>query len=193
MGYELRRRLVHASGSMIPGLYLLDRTLEIGFFTWNVVRIVAIVGVILAGVLEILRLYAGLEWNIFEQLTREYERDSVAGYALYVLSATVVILLFEPPIAIPAVFMLTLGDPISGLVASGEFRTVKRPQVLVIMFGVCFVIAYPFVSPIVAIAGALGGTIADGVKPVVAGYVIDDNLTIPVLAAGAMWLVIKLV
>ncbi|PSQ60006.1 MAG: dolichol kinase, partial [Halobacteriales archaeon SW_9_67_25] len=32
----------------------------------------------------------------------------------------------------------------------------------------------------------LAATVADGVKPVVAGYVLDDNLTIPPAAAVAM-------
>lgn len=192
MGYELRRRLVHASGTAIPGSYLLDRTLDVGIVTWNVVRVVVIVGVFLAITLEILRLYGGLEWSIFEQLTREYERDSVAGYALYILSAAVVILMFDPQIAIPSVFMLTLGDPISGMLAGSEFRTVKRPRVLAAMFGICFALAYPFVSPVVAVAGAIGGTVADGVTPRIAGFVVDDNLTIPILAAGAMWLVFQL-
>lgn len=193
MGYEFRRRLVHASGAVVPGTYLVDSAFSVGVVTWNVVRIVAVVGIVLAFVLEFLRLYAGLDWNIFEQLTREYEQESVAGYALYVASGAVVILVFGPQIAVPALFMLTLADPISGLLSSGELRTVKRPRVLGVMFAVCFALAVPFVPLVAAVAGAVGATVADGVKPVVAGYVVDDNLTIPILSAGAMWIVLQLV
>jgi dolichol kinase len=54
------------------------------------------------------------------------------------------------------------------------------------MFGVCTGLAAPFVPPVAAVLGGLAATLADGVKPVVAGYVIDDNLTIPPAAAVAM-------
>jgi hypothetical protein len=45
----------------------------------------------------------------------------------------------------------------------------------------------------VAAAGAAGATFADGVKPVVAGYVVDDNFSIPPTAGGAMWLLAQAV
>ena len=44
-----------------------------------------------------------------------------------------------------------------------------------------------------ALAGAGAATLADGVKPQIAGRVLDDNLTIPVAAAVAMQLVLTVV
>ncbi|WP_178916779.1 dolichol kinase [Natronomonas gomsonensis] len=193
MSLELGRRLVHASGAVVPGAYLLDEhVLEVGVVTWPVVQAVVVAGLVLTAVLEFARLYGGLEHAFYDRLTREYEQDSVAGYALYVLSGTVVVLLFEPRIAVPALFMLTLGDPVSGMLSSGELRTVKRPRVLVGMFTVSLLLALPFVPVVAAVAGAAGATVADGVKPVVRGFVVDDNLTIPIVAAVAMWAVIYL-
>ncbi len=191
MSDELGRRLVHASGASIPGAYLLDRhVLESGLVTWRVVQTVAVLGLLLAAALEAARLSGTIEHPIYDHLTREYEQEKVAGYALYVLSGTVVVLAFDPRIAVPALFMLTLGDPVSGVLSSGELRTVKRPRVLVGMFAVSLALAYPFVGPIAAVAGALGATLADGVKPTIGGYVIDDNLTIPIAAAIPMQLVL---
>lgn len=193
MAHELRRRLVHASGAVVPAAYLLDvHLLELGVVTWPRVRAIAVVGLLVTAVLEAARLYGHLEHAIYDQLTREYEQDMVAGYALYVVSATVVVLLFEPQIAVPALFMLMLADPVSGWLSTGELRTVKRPRVLVGMFVVCLALAVPFVPPAAAVVGAIGATLADGVKPVVAGYVVDDNLTIPIAAAVAMWVVVTL-
>lgn len=193
MSLELGRRLVHASGAVIPGAYLLDEhVLEVGVVTWPLVQAVAVAGLILTGVLEFARLYGGLDHAFYDRLTREYEEDSVAGYALYVLSGTVVVLLFEPRIAVPALFMLTLGDPVSGMLSSGELRPVKRPRVLVGMFTVSLLLAVPFVPLAAAVAGAAGATVADGVKPIVRGFVVDDNLTIPIVGAAAMWAVIYL-
>ncbi len=190
MAYEFRRRLVHASGAVLPGAYLLDGYLGVGVVTWTLVQAVAVVGLGVTGVLELLRLRIGLDWAIYDQLTREYEQDSVAGYALYVVGGTVVVLLFDPMIAVPALFMLTIGDPISGLLSSGGFR--KRPRVLAAMFLVCLAFALPFVPPVAAVAGALGATVADGFKPVVAGFVVDDNLSIPVVSSVAMWATVEI-
>jgi dolichol kinase len=177
---EVLRRVVHAGGTALPALYLL------GLAEWWQVTVLFVLGAAVALGLEFLRLSVGLDWAIYEHLTREYEQDNLAGYALYMLSSAPVAVLFEPRVAIPAILMLTLADPISGLLGSGELRRIKRPQVLLSMFGICTLLAAPFVPPLAAILGGLAGTVADGVKPVVAGYVIDDNLTIPPAAAVAM-------
>lgn len=191
MAFEVRRRIVHASGAIIPGSYLIDQhILESGFITWQLIQLLAVAGLFVTILLEAGRLSRRLNLAIYNQLTREYEQESIAGYALYVFSGTVVILVFAPRVAIPALFMLTIADPVSGILSSGELRRIKRPRVLVGMFVVSFMLAFPFVSAVAAAAGALGSTVADGVKPVIAGHVVDDNLTIPVVAALAMWLVL---
>lgn len=178
---EIKRRLVHAGGAIFPGLYLA------GLVTWPQLRLIYLAGAVIAGILEVLRLASGLDWWLFRELTREYEESNIAGYALYTASSAAVIAVFEPRIAIPAVLMLAIADPISGYLGADELRPVKRPQVLVVTFAICAGIALPFVPVTVAIFGALIATIADGIKPVVRGYVIDDNLTIPIGAAVALW------
>lgn len=194
MAFEPGRRLVHASGALVPAAYLLDEhVLELGVVSWRVVQGVTVFGLLLVVVLEAARLSGALELFIYDHLTREYEQDTVAGYALYVLSATVVVLAFDPQIAVPAVFMLALGDPVSGTLSTGELRSVKRPRVLVGMFVVSLALALPFVPAVAAVAGALGAMVADGVKPVVRGFVVDDNLTIPIFAAVPMWAVLTFV
>ena len=194
MALEIGRRLVHASGAAVPGVYLLDeRVLETGLVTWSAVQTLAIVGLVVTAILEAARLYGGLEHVIYDRLTREYEQDTVAGYALYVLGGTITVFVFDPRVAVPALFMLTLADPVSGMLSSGGLRPVARPRVLVGMFTVCVLLAAPFVPPVAAVAGAIGATIADGVKPMVRGYVVDDNLTIPTVAAGAMWAALNFV
>jgi dolichol kinase len=188
MSIEIGRRLVHASGALVPGAYLLDgHVLETGTVTWPVVQAVAVVGLLAVVVLEAARLYGGLEHAIYDRLTREYEQETVAGYALYALSGTITVVAFDPRLAVPAVLMLALGDPVSGVLASGGLRRIARPRVLAGMFLVSLALAVPFVPLAAAVAGALAATVADGVKPVVGGYVVDDNLTIPLAAAGAMW------
>ncbi|WP_224270570.1 dolichol kinase [Haloprofundus salinisoli] len=180
---ELTRRFVHASGTSIPALYLL------GVVTWQELGYVLLGLSVLVSVLELARLGVGLDWWVYRNLTREYERENVAGYALYMYSMTAVAWLFPWFVAVPGMLMLTVGDPISGILGSNEAGRAKELGVLGVMFLVCFALAVPFttgpadVSRLVglgaAAAGAAGATFADGVKPVVAGYVVDDNLSIP--------------
>lgn len=178
---ELKRRAVHASGTGLPVLYLL------GVLTWPQTQLAFVALSLVVSALEFVRLVLGYELAIFDQLARHYERDNVAAYALYAYSQTVVAFVFVPPLAIPAMLMLTVGDPASGYLGSNDAGTVKQVGVLAAMFLVCFALAVPFVVHTVpgmlgvaaAATGAAGATLADGVKPVVAGYVVDDNLSIP--------------
>jgi len=192
-GAELKRRTVHASGVGFPALYLLNLA------EWRTVGYLLIVGSAVAAVLEAIRLGVGLDWAIYETLTREYERDNVAGYALYMFSMTGVASVFDPAVAVPGMLMLALGDPVSGLLGSNEAGRAKRAGVIAVMFGVCFALAVPVLvgtaplSTVLAAAavGAAGATVADGFTPVVRGYVLDDNLTIPPVACVGIWLVLR--
>jgi dolichol kinase len=174
---EIGRRLVHASGTGVPGLYLLDLVSyrQLGFVLLGLAVVVT--------ALETVRLGFGLDWAIYDRLTREYEQDNVAGYALYMYSMLAVAWVFDPVVALPGMLMLTIGDPISGVLGSNDATTAKEVGVLAAMFAVCLALALPFVSVVPAALGALGATLADGFKPVIAGYVVDDNLSIPPAAA----------
>jgi len=187
---EFERRLVHSGGTLYPVPYLL------GWFTWTETRyfLVAALAVVLA--LEFLRLVIGLNHWLYRKLTREYETDALAGYALYQVSMTGAVLLLEPTLAIPAMWMLSVGDPVSGALGDNEATEAKRPAAWVAMFLVCFGLAVPFTIPafgpdvgvVVAMAGAAPAAVADGLPPMIRGVAVDDNLTIPPAAAGGMLL-----
>lgn len=178
---EISRRFLHAAGAVFPVLYLVD------VVSWTQLQAIYLAGSALAIGLETARLVVGVEWRVFDQLTREYEASNPAGYALYTVSSTAVVVAFDPIVAVPAVLMLALGDPVSGVLATNEFHRPKRPTVMAVMFAVCAVIAIWFVPIVPAVVGALAATLADGVTPVLGGYVIDDNVSIPIGAATAMW------
>ncbi len=179
-GDEFGRRLVHASGAAFPGLYLAN------IATWAQVTGLLIAAAAVATVLEAVRLSVGLEWVVYEHLTREYEAEIVAGYALYLVSSAAVAVAFAPTIAVPAVLMLAFGDPISGIASGDAVGRVKQPRALAVMFTACAAIAVAFVPPVVAVAGAAAATGADGVTVTVGDRVVDDNLTIAPGAALAM-------
>lgn len=180
MHAEVERRLVHASGAVFPLAFAFD------LITYGQLRHLAVFGSAVTLALEALRLSGAVDWAIFDRLTRAYEQEALAGYALYVLSMTVTVWAFDPPAAIPAMLILALADPVSGLLGSDELRTVKQGRVLAAMFAVSTLIALSFVPPVPALLGGLAAMLADGVKPVVRGHVVDDNLTIAPLAAVAI-------
>lgn len=183
---ELWRRVFHVAGGTPIGLYLIE------WVSWPQIRLLYLGGIVLTMVLEAGRLLVGLDWWVFRELTREYEAGNPAGYALYVVGAAVAVLAFEPRIAVPAVLMLALVDPLSGLLGQNEFGEPKRPTVLAITFGSAALIAIPFVPLPAAVLAGFVVMVADGLTPVIAGYVIDDNVTIPVGAAVAIWLAVQL-
>ena len=192
MADELKRRLVHASGSGLVALYLLANSLELGL-TWERFRLLMVVLALGAIGLEFLRLRVGLDWRLYDKLTRDYEQDQFAGYGYYMVSMTIVVLLFPPRIALPAMLMLALGDPISGAVSDDSLRRVKGPKVLVTMFVASAIIAAPFLSEslLAVVAAAIGATLADGVTVTIREFVVDDNLTIPIYAAGLAYLALE--
>ncbi len=171
---------MHASGSLVALLYVVD------VLTWPQVKGLVLLAMAIATVLQGLRLSGRLDWWVYRRFTRDYETDWPAGYALALVGATVTVLVFDPIVAVPALLMLTIADPISGILSSGSLE-VKQGYVLLATFGISLGIAgLLLVPPGPAILGATAATVADGIKPTIAGYVIDDNLTIPIGAAAAM-------
>ena len=193
---EIGRRVVHAAGVGFPALYLLN------FLSWSQLRWLLVAGSLIALILETLRLRVGIDWWIYRRLTRPYESDQIAGYALYMLSITLVGVLFQPEVAIPAMLMLMIGDPVSGYLGTGSVRTIKRPRALLGMFLVSLAVSYPFAfaviedpawSLVVAMIAAAGGTIADGVTIRIGERIVDDNITIPLIASVVLWVAYSLV
>lgn len=191
---ELGRRLVHAGGVGFPALYL------IGLVDWTQLGYLLLFASAVAVVLEVLRLRYGLQaWWVYDRLTREYETETIAGYALYLFSITAVAFVFPPKMALPGMLMLMLGDPVSGYLGSGERRAVKPPMQITAMFLVSLAVALPFTVPAAGsmelgiaagVVGAALATGADAVTPTVLGFVVDDNLTIPPAGAIGVWLVL---
>lgn len=199
---EFERRVVHMGGALYPVPHLL------GWLSWGETTAVLLAGVAVVGLLELLRLTgnAGPLSPLYAALVREYEADGIAGYALYQASMAGVALaamtsLATPTLAVPAMWMLAIGDPVSGSLGDNGPTEPKRPAVWVAMWLVCVALAAPFTLPAfgttvgiaVAAAGAACATVADGLPPVIRGVAIDDNLTIPPAALAGMVVVVTLV
>ena len=125
-------------------------------------------------------------------LLKETESHRVTGATYIALSALVAFLLFDKPVAIMALFFLSLGDPVAALVGSrlGGFR----------VYGKCPLGSLAFIIVSIATAGVLsavgvvpfhwglaaGAAIAAAVE--LAPSLVDDNVTIPLVSGAAMTL-----
>jgi len=220
---SIARRGVHSLSSVVGLAYV------IGLLQWNEVQILTGVGFAVIVLLEFDRLVLGN--SLLDPLYRDYEQESPAGYAYAISGMFLAVVLFEPSIAVAAVFVLSFADPVVGLVSPNKLLRVKPVPVLVAMLVASFVVIagtdallpgvlesvsgslgfgneplgneFPSIDLTYAqaAAGALGATVADGVKfrvagdkPVelvepgmdIKGYVVDDNVTIPLYSGVLM-------
>ena len=134
---------------------------------------------------------------------RDREEKKIGGHAFFILGSFISILVFPKQIAIASILILAIGDTASGIVLAvkgeplesreGYRKRIKQPEVILTMFTVSFLVGYLIVNSItIAISGAIGATIADGMYLRIYGVAIDDNLTIPLysgflMSLGAIW------
>lgn len=194
---ELRRKAIHAAGSIIPIVYYFtDReTALIGLAIINAVLLIV----------EWLRLSGKI--RLPEILLRPHENKQVAAYIYFQLAALISIFVFEKSIAIAAILMLALGDTASGLAGAlmdgGNVRhsrqrfIIKPFPIMAVMFTVCVLIGILLkylppapdmdsISLWIYAAGALGATLGDAIPLRIQGRPIDDNLMIPILSGVFM-------
>lgn len=184
--FEIKRRLVHSSGVILPILYVT------GFVNEYELSVLLLIGVFMVLILEYFRLYKGFNHTIYDKLTREYESENIAGYALYIIGMFIAWILFSPIAAISGMLMLSIGDPVSGLLGNIK-RDVKSMKwvPMIGMFVICCLIVAPFTiyelgfytGIFSALLGSVGAVIVDEYKPTINGRIIDDNLTIPIFSA----------
>ena len=129
-------------------------------------------------------------------LLKESERWRITGATYIALSSLVAFLLFDKPVAIAALFFLSLGDPLAALVGSrmGSLFGIRR------FYGKSPVGTLAFFIVALAAAGVLSasgvvsfhwGLVAGAAIAAIVELVplmVDDNATIPLVSGGAMTL-----
>ncbi len=180
---EAKRKTIHICGIAIPVLYyFLQKDLVVLGFVFSFFIIVVIEWLRFRGVVSL-------------PLLREKENREIGAYVFFAIGAFISILIFEKSIAIASILMLAIGDAASAL--AGVVKSVdkpemyekrmKPPEVMLVMFTVSFIIGCLVLHSLpVAVFGAIGAVIADGVPLRVHSVIIDDNLTIPLFSGALM-------
>jgi dolichol kinase len=115
---EAARKSIHMGGFILPVIYYF-------FFTRELMILLLGIGVLAAGVLELIRLSGN---PIFPSilLRKHEEKGIVGGYFYAILSSFLAVLLFDKTIAVAAILFLNLGDAITGL--AGAVVSMYRGQ-----------------------------------------------------------------
>jgi len=148
-------------------------------------------------VIDILRF--GTPWGkqlfrvYFGQIAGSKEEEGPNASFFYAVSLLVVVLLFEPRIAMGAIISLAVGDPIAGIVGTffGRLRLVgKAVEGAVANLAACFLIINLLVpSPWIALTGAAAGAAVE-LLPIPK---VDDNLSVPIVSGLSMTIVSSLI
>ena len=123
-------------------------------------------------------------------LLKETEDRRITGATYIALSALVAFLFFDKPVAVAALFFLSLGDPAAALVGRrmGGIRILGKSP-----FGsLAFLVVALLMSGLLSLtdvvplhwALALGASVAALVE--LAPFQVDDNLTVPLISGAAM-------
>ncbi len=184
---ELKRQLVHLSGSVLAGVYLLlgrSPTLTLS----------------LLGLTAALFIYISYRRGrevlspIMTSLERKeaLKKSPARGAVFYFLGISLAILLFPPYITPAVIIITTVGDAFSTLVGL-KFGSIKLPynkdkslQGSLAFLGSAFVATSLIISPALAFTGSIMGAVAESL--------IDkrdeDNIAVPLFAGVSMKLII---
>jgi dolichol kinase len=179
-GISTLRILFHLSGAIIPVTYLAMGRMA------AVTLSVLLLLLLLIG--ELLRIKGWVSMPFVERQLKDRELARPTGSLFYVVSCCIVALLFDRVVASASMLILALADPSSSVVGRlwGKRRLFldKSIEGTATFFSVAFVIllVFSFSLP-VALFGAAVATTAE----LFSAGVVDDNFSIPLAAAFAVW------
>ncbi len=131
------------------------------------------------------------------KLIMYFERDQSPpflgeGSFLFTLSSFLAFLLFPQKIALVAIINLAIGDSVNALVGFYFKGKGKRIEASLAAFFATALVSLQYITPLQAISGALVTSVFEYSEPKIGKRKINDNLLIPLVSGGAIWLVSKL-
>lgn len=178
--HRLLRRLFHLTGMVIPLTYL--------FWGKGAALALGALILVLLIVAETLRLRGALAPSFVRSQLKEKERKRPTGALSYAASCLLTILIFSRPVAVAAMFVLVISDPLSSLIGSkwGRCRFLGKSLegTTAFLFSSLIILAcLRFRIPAI-VGGACAGTLAE----LFSSRLTDDNFSIPLACSFALWL-----
>ena len=185
-GVQPWRRLFHAGNALVvaflPPLFGVGRWATVGLLGALFVGLVSF---------DLARLRSpelnALFFRLFPSLASDRERTNIASSSWYALGLILVLALFPRAIAVPAILVLGLADPAASTIGRlwGRRRIGKGTWLGTTVF---VVVAAAVMSTAVGPARALAAALVVAAIEILP-WRLDDNLTVPLAAAAALWLV----
>jgi len=186
-GSHFPRKLFHlTAASLVPTVYYFELIAR----HWTLNLTLAVTAVWVIGDIARIKIDS-VNRVIYKSQLKNFmkikEKNSLTGSSYVLIGSSFALLLFNPPIASASIYFMSIGDPSAALsgCAFGKTRFGKSGKTLegsAAMFLVCLIIGYAITGGVVmAVTGAVAGAITEFFTGP-----LDDNLSIPLVAGGAM-------
>jgi len=175
------RNLFHFSGIVIPLAYLLvNRSAALGLTIFLLCMLLLV---------EFLRLTGRVKLGAAGKYLKEKEQNKPTGSVFYTVAALITVLVFREKVAICALLVLCISDPVSSLVGRSLGRHPlfgkSMEGTLAFLFSSLVILTlFSTAGLSVTLAVALIATLTELCTP----RFLDDNLTIPIVTGLALTL-----
>jgi dolichol kinase len=189
---EFKRKIFHILVGITAILLLIYNLI-----TPLIIFIILIIGIFVS--LLSLRIRIPIISWFLDNFERNKDKNKLPGRGIIfaVTGSLLALQLFETNIALASIIILTFGDPISHLIGRYFGRTksplnkTKNIEGHIAGAIISSIMAMFFVSPLLAIAGAIIAMLFESIVIEIQKIQLDDNLIIPLSAGTAMFLIAK--
>lgn len=190
--FELRRKILHILVGITAILLLVYNII-----TPLIIFILLVIGTFLS--LLSLKIRIPLISWFLDNFERSEDKNRLPGRGIIfaVAGSLLALKLFEINIALASITILTFADPISHIIGKylGKTKSIldKRKNIEghIAGFIISSLMAMFFVSPCLAIAGAITAMVFESIIIEIQKIQLDDNLIIPLAAGTAMLLIVR--
>jgi len=185
--YIIIRKLLHVGAAIVPlSYYVLPHPV----YSYIIVLLTTI-----AIVIELFRFkntkFRAFFYGMVGSLLWEKEKKIPTGATFFLISATISIFIFSPPVAVAVLLFLAIGDTVAYLVRDLMDKTTifgkMSPEGVLGSFLVCIPIAL-WIPNLPLKIGLIGALISSLVE--IIPWDVDDNLSVPLITGMVMQLLI---
>ena len=188
--FELNRQLFHIFlGIAIVAL------LKFGFIDKKIILMIIIIGLILSYLSKSIKI--PIIYELLQKFERKQDIAKFPGKSIifYFIGVYIALLLFPKDIAMAAIMVLALGDSVSHLYGL-HYGRINHPlsktkflEGTIAGFVAGFIGALVFARWHEAFLASLAAMLVEAIEIKIGAQQVDDNLIVPIVAGGVIWVV----